>query len=63
MPVLLAELRLHNRVSDYCEREGILPEEQCGFRPQRSTVGMTFVVRRLQEPARKKGTPLFIVLY
>ena len=21
------------RLSDYCEREGILPEEQCGFRP------------------------------
>ena len=33
------------RLSDYCERENILPEEQCGFRPQRSTVDMMFVVR------------------
>ena len=32
------------RLSDYCERENILPEEQCGFRPQRSTVDMMFVV-------------------
>ena len=48
------------RLSDYCEREGILPEEQCGFRPERSTVDMMFVVRRLQELARKKDTPLFM---
>ena len=48
------------RLSDYCEREGILPEEQCGFRPHRSTVDMMFVVRRLQELARKKDTPLFM---
>ena len=45
------------RLSDYCEREDILPEEQCGLRRQRSTVGMMFVVR-LQELARKKDTPL-----
>ena len=48
------------RLSDYCERENILPEEQCGFRRQRSTVDMMFVVRRLQELARKKGTPLYL---
>ena len=48
------------RLSDYCEREGILPEEQCGFRPHRSTVDMMFVVRHLQELARKKDTPLFM---
>ena len=47
------------RLSDYCERENILPEEQYGFRPQRSTVDMMFVVRRLQELARK-GTPLYL---
>ena len=47
------------RLSDYCERENILPEEQCGSRPQRPTVGMMFVVRRLQELARKKDTPLY----
>ena len=48
------------RLSDYCERKNILSEEQCGFRPQRSTVDMMFVVRRLQELARKKDTPLYL---
>ena len=49
-----------DRLSDYCERENILPEEQCGFRPQCSTVDMMFVVRRLQELARTKDTPLYM---
>ena len=44
------------RLSDYCEREDILPKEQCGFRPHRSTVDMMLVVRCLQELARKKDT-------
>ena len=49
------------RLSDYyCEREDVLPEEQCGFRPQRSTVDMMFAVGRLQERARKKDTPLYV---
>ena len=48
------------RLSDYCESENILSEEQCGFRPQRSTVDMMFVVRRLQELARKKNTALHL---
>ena len=47
-------------LSDYCERENIMPEEQCGFRPQRSMVDMMFVVRRLQELTRKKDTPLYL---
>ena len=37
------------RLSDYCERESILLEKQCGFPPERPTVGVTFVVRRVQE--------------
>ena len=41
------------RLSDYCERSGILHEEQSGFRPNRSTTDMMFVIRRLQELARK----------
>ena len=48
------------RLSDYCERKNILPEEQCGFRPQRSTVDIVFVVRRLQELARKNDTPMYL---
>ena len=38
-----------SRICNYCEAKGILPEEQCGFRPTRSTIDMLFVVRRLQE--------------
>ena len=36
------------RFSAYCEAERLLPEEQCGFRPHRSTMDMMFVVRRIQ---------------
>ena len=36
-----------NRPSSCCEREDILPEEQRGFRPQRSTIDLIFVARRL----------------
>ena len=47
------------RLSEYCERVGILPEEQSGSRPNRSTTtDMVFVVRRLQGLARKKRIPL-----
>ena len=48
------------RLSDYCERENILPEKQCGFRPQRSTVDMMFVIQPLQELAPKKDTALYL---
>ena len=37
------------RLGAYCEANGLLPEEQCRFRPGRSTTDMTFVVPRLQE--------------
>ena len=50
------------RLNDDCERENTLTEEQCGFRFQRSTGDMMFVVRRLQELARKKDTPLYMCL-
>ena len=48
------------RLSEYCECVGILPEEQNGFRPNRSTTDMMFVIRRLQELARKKQIPLYV---
>ena len=47
-------------LSEYCERVGILPEEQSGFRANRSTTDMMFVIRRLQELARKKRIPLYV---
>jgi len=49
-----------SRLSSYCETEHILPEEQCGFRPARSTVDMLFVVRRLQQLGRQKKIPLYM---
>ena len=49
-----------NRLSNYCEREDILPEEQCGFRQQRSTVDTIFMVRRHHQLARKNSTPLYM---
>ena len=48
------------RLSEYCERVGILPEEQSGFRPNHSTTDMMFVIRRLQVLARKKRVPLYL---
>ena len=48
------------RLSEYCERVGILPEEQNGFRSNRSTTDIMFVIRRLQELARKKSIPLYV---
>ena len=48
------------RLSAYCEAKGLLPEEQCGFRPDRSTTDMIFVVPRLQEVGRKAGVSLFM---
>ena len=47
-------------LSEYCERVGILPEEQSGFRPNRSTTDMMIVSRRLQGLARKKRIPLYV---
>ena len=49
-----------NRLSDFCEAQQILPEEQCGFRPARSTIDMLFVVRRLQELGRQRKIPLYM---
>ena len=51
---------LTRRFSEYCERVEILPEEQSGFRPNRSTTDMMFVIRQLQELARKERIPLYI---
>ena len=48
------------RLSECCERVGILPEEQSGFRPNRSTTDMMFVIRRLHELARKKRISLYV---
>ena len=46
------------KLSAYCETKGLLLEEQCGFRPDRSTTDMMYVVRRLKEVGRKAGVSL-----
>ena len=48
------------RLSEYCKRVGILPEEQSGFRPYRSTSEMMFVIRQLQGLVWKKRIPLYL---
>ena len=48
------------RIGTYCEAKELLPEEQYGFRPDRSTTDMMFVVRRLQEIGRKAGVSFFV---
>ena len=40
-----------------------MPEEQCGFRPHRSTTGTMFAVRRLQELGRKARAPLLFLCF
>ena len=47
-------------LSEYCERVGILPEEQSGFRSNRSTTDMMFVIYWLKELVRKKRIPLYV---
>ena len=49
------------RLSAYCEARNLLPEEQYGFRPHRSTTDMMFAVRRLQELGRKARVPHIVV--
>ena len=49
-----------NRLGNVCEEAGILREEQWGFRPQRSTTDMMFVVRRLQKQGPTSNTSLEI---
>ena len=50
------------RLTHYCDAKGLLPDEQCGFRPDRSTTDIifVFVVRRLKEIGRKAGVSLFM---
>ena len=39
--------KVARRLSDYCEAKGLLPEEQCGFRPDYSITDMMLGVHRL----------------
>ena len=43
--------------------ESILPESQCGYRPDRGTIDMIFSLRQLQEKSREQRQPLYILYY
>ncbi len=47
-----------NRLQVLAER--VYPEAQCGFRSQRSTIDMIFLLRQLQEKCREQRQPLYI---
>ena len=48
------------RLSECCQRVGILLEEQSGFRPNRFTTDIMFVIRRLQKLAQTKRILLYV---
>ena len=51
---------LLNRLSTHITPE-VDPETQCGFRGNRSTVGMIFCLRQLQEKCIEQDRPLYMV--
>ena len=51
---------LLNRLSSHITPE-VVPETQCGFRSNRSTVDMIFCLRQLQEKCIEQDRPLYIV--
>ena len=56
---ILARILLNRLVENISE--GNLPETQCGFRPNRSTVDMIFSVRQVQEKCREQNMDLYMV--
>ena len=57
---ILARLML-NRLIKHIEKIGLIPESQCGFRPNRGTSDMTFALRQLQEKSRLQGVDLYLL--
>ncbi len=49
-----------NRLMVHVEKT-ILPEAQCGFRSERSTIDMIFTLKQVQEKCREQNMPLYIV--
>ena len=48
------------RLSECCELVGILPKQMNGFRPNRFTIDMMFVILRLRDLARKIQIQLYV---
>lgn len=53
-------LMLTKRAYKYCETINILPESQCAFRSNRSTVDMMFTAKLLQQSCREKEIALYL---
>jgi len=45
-------------LGDYYQAKGLLQEEQCEFCPHRSTLGIMFAIRKLQQLGRKASVAL-----
>ena len=56
---ILARIMLNRLLSSISEQN--LPESQCGFRPDRSTIDMVFTVRQMQEKCLEQNLHLYIV--
>ena len=55
---VLAKVMLHRLVNIITEE--LLPESQCGFRKNRSTVNMIFMARQLQEKCHEQHQDFFM---
>ena len=53
-------LMLTKRAYKYCETINILPESQCVFRSNRSTVDIMFTAKLLQQSCREKEIALYL---
>lgn len=56
---VLLKVSVACRLCIFCEQNRLLPEGQRSFRPGRSTVDMIFVMRRQQELAQDKNSPVY----
>ena len=45
---------LNNRLSSWCEKKGVLVDEQAGFRVERSTIDQIFALKEMIQGRRRK---------
>ena len=57
---VLARLWL-NRLKKHIDNIGLIPESQCGFRPNRATQDMVFALRQLQEKCKLQGQDIYLL--
>jgi hypothetical protein len=57
---VLARVLLH-RLQVHLDKIQLIPESQCGFRPERGTTDMVFSLRQLQEKCREQQEELYLI--